>query len=77
MLCLTYPLIGNYGVPADTKDDLGLPIYFESTVRCTNNKDAAVSSTALRGVAVPEPQPRPPHPACPTSSVASEPRWPQ
>ena len=30
VLTLTFPLIGNYGVPPNTKDDLGLPIYFES-----------------------------------------------
>merc|ERR1719326_713729 len=29
ILCLTYPLIGNYGVPADEPDDLGLPKNFE------------------------------------------------
>ncbi|KAL3931862.1 MAG: hypothetical protein SGPRY_000944, partial [Prymnesium sp.] len=31
ILVLTYPLIGNYGVPPDTKDDLGLSVYFESS----------------------------------------------
>lgn len=30
ILVLTYPLIGNYGVPADTKDKLGLYKHFES-----------------------------------------------
>lgn len=25
ILVLTYPLIGNYGIPNDEKDDLGLP----------------------------------------------------
>lgn len=30
ILCLTYPLIGNYGVPSDEKDAYGLPKYFES-----------------------------------------------
>lgn len=31
MLCLTYPLIGNYGVPSNSiKDNFGLPKYFES-----------------------------------------------
>ena len=30
MLVLTFPLIGNYGVPSDQKDDLGLSLYFES-----------------------------------------------
>ena len=30
ILTLTYPLVGNYGVPAETKDDLGLPIFYES-----------------------------------------------
>lgn len=30
LLTLTFPLIGNYGVPPETRDDLGLPIYFES-----------------------------------------------
>ncbi len=30
-LCLTYPLIGNYGVPSySIKDDLGMPKYFEA-----------------------------------------------
>ena len=30
ILCLTYPLIGNYGVPSDEKDSYGLPKHFES-----------------------------------------------
>jgi carbamoyl-phosphate synthase small subunit len=31
ILCLTYPLIGNYGVPSRSeKDEFGLPKYFES-----------------------------------------------
>ena len=30
LLVLTFPLIGNYGVPSDQKDDLGLSLYFES-----------------------------------------------
>jgi carbamoyl-phosphate synthase small subunit len=31
ILVLTYPLIGNYGVPDDrVKDEHGLPLYFES-----------------------------------------------
>lgn len=31
ILVLTYPLVGNYGVPDENiKDDLGLPFYFES-----------------------------------------------
>jgi len=31
ILVLTYPLVGNYGVPDENiKDDLGLPLYFES-----------------------------------------------
>ena len=31
ILCLTYPLIGNYGVPSNSiKDSYGLPKYFES-----------------------------------------------
>ena len=30
LLTLTYPLVGNYGVPPDTKDDLGLSVYYES-----------------------------------------------
>lgn len=31
ILCLTYPLVGNYGVPSkDEKDEFGLPKYFES-----------------------------------------------
>ncbi len=30
ILVLTYPLVGNYGVPADGMDDLGLPANFES-----------------------------------------------
>jgi carbamoyl-phosphate synthase small subunit len=30
-LCLTYPLVGNYGVPSyDIKDEYGLPKFFES-----------------------------------------------
>lgn len=31
ILCLTYPLIGNYGVPSDEKDAYGLEKYFESS----------------------------------------------
>ncbi len=27
---LTSPMIGNYGVPPDTKDSFGLPLFFES-----------------------------------------------
>jgi carbamoyl-phosphate synthase small subunit len=30
ILCLTYPLIGNYGVPSDEKDNYGIPKNFES-----------------------------------------------
>src|SRR3989338_525683 len=30
ILVLTYPLIGNYGVPSDEKDEHGLPKFFES-----------------------------------------------
>jgi carbamoyl-phosphate synthase small subunit len=31
ILCLTYPLVGNYGVPSyDMKDEYGLPKFFES-----------------------------------------------
>jgi carbamoyl-phosphate synthase small subunit len=30
ILVLTYPLIGNYGVPKQTKDELDLPKFFES-----------------------------------------------
>lgn len=31
LLCMTYPLIGNYGIPSfDIKDEFGLPKYFES-----------------------------------------------
>jgi carbamoyl-phosphate synthase small subunit len=31
ILCLTYPLVGNYGVPSyDIKDEFGLPKFFES-----------------------------------------------
>jgi len=30
ILVLTFPLVGNYGVPADEKDSLGLAKYFES-----------------------------------------------
>lgn len=30
ILMLTYPLIGNYGVPGDEKDEFGLPVNFES-----------------------------------------------
>jgi len=31
ILCLTYPLIGNYGVPSDEKDIYNLPKHFESS----------------------------------------------
>ncbi len=30
ILILTYPMIGNYGVPGDQRDELGLPLHFES-----------------------------------------------
>jgi hypothetical protein len=30
VLVLSYPLIGNYGVPPDTKDESGLPLFYES-----------------------------------------------
>lgn len=30
ILVMTYPLVGNYGVPGDKKDELGLPAGFES-----------------------------------------------
>jgi carbamoyl-phosphate synthase large subunit/carbamoyl-phosphate synthase small subunit len=30
ILVLTYPLVGNYGVPGDERDELGLPFGFES-----------------------------------------------
>jgi carbamoylphosphate synthase small subunit len=30
ILVLTYPLIGNYGIPGDKRDDYGLLDYFES-----------------------------------------------
>ncbi|XP_041483716.1 CAD protein-like [Lytechinus variegatus] len=30
ILILTYPLIGNYGIPANDKDEFGLPLWFES-----------------------------------------------
>lgn len=30
ILVLTYPMIGNYGVPGDEKDEYGLPRFFES-----------------------------------------------
>ena len=32
ILVLTYPLIGNYGIPSDEKDEHGLMKWFESTV---------------------------------------------
>ena len=30
VLVLTYPLVGNYGVPDDKKDKWGIPLNFES-----------------------------------------------
>ncbi len=30
ILCITYPLIGNYGVPSNERDPYGLPKFFES-----------------------------------------------
>lgn len=30
ILVLTYPLIGNYGIPSDETDEFGLPQFFES-----------------------------------------------
>ncbi|OLP85244.1 Protein URA2 [Symbiodinium microadriaticum] len=31
ILVLTYPIVGNYGVPADDKDEQGIPRYFEGS----------------------------------------------
>jgi len=31
ILCLTYPLIGNYGIPSEEKDNFGLKKHFESS----------------------------------------------
>jgi carbamoylphosphate synthase small subunit len=31
ILVITYPLVGNYGVPSDEKDELGIIKYFESS----------------------------------------------
>jgi len=31
ILVLSYPLIGNYGIPSEEKDEYGLPKFFEST----------------------------------------------
>ncbi|MDP3765026.1 MAG: carbamoyl-phosphate synthase domain-containing protein, partial [Nanoarchaeota archaeon] len=31
ILCMTYPLVGNYGVPSEEKDPYGMPKYFESS----------------------------------------------
>ena len=31
ILCMTYPLIGNYGVPSEEKDSYGIPKFFESS----------------------------------------------
>ena len=46
LLTLTYPLVGNYGVPAETKDDLGLSVYYESdSIHITG---ACVSFLVLR-----------------------------
>ncbi len=30
ILVFSYPLVGNYGVPPDTKDEHGIPLFFES-----------------------------------------------
>mmetsp|Transcript_16385 Transcript_16385/g.19670 ORF Transcript_16385/g.19670 Transcript_16385/m.19670 type:complete len:80 (-) Transcript_16385:6-245(-) len=30
ILVFTFPLVGNYGIPSDEKDELGLPKWFES-----------------------------------------------
>src|SRR3989338_684963 len=30
ILCMTYPLVGNYGIPSDSKDAYGLHEHFES-----------------------------------------------
>lgn len=30
ILTLTYPLIGNYGIPGDSRDEHGMPNFFES-----------------------------------------------
>ena len=34
ILVLTYPLVGNYGVPGNCKDEFGLPKFFESSNIC-------------------------------------------
>lgn len=31
ILVFSFPLIGNYGVPPDTPDEHGLPLFFESS----------------------------------------------
>lgn len=36
VLVLSYPLIGNYGVPPSQKDEYGLDAYYESDKVCTN-----------------------------------------
>ena len=30
LLVMTYPIVGNYGVPIDAEDEFGLPMFFES-----------------------------------------------
>ena len=41
ILVFTYPLVGNYGIPSDEKDEFGLPRWFESnkhlSLRWTRN----------------------------------------
>ncbi len=43
ILTLTYPLVGNYGVPPKTKDSAGLLNFFESDkIRIHNTKIATL-----------------------------------
>jgi carbamoyl-phosphate synthase small subunit len=66
ILTLTYPLVGNYGVPAYREDELGLPVGFESTriqvtglvvsehsLRCSHHDAARSLDDWLREAGVP------------------------
>ena len=56
LLTLTFPMVGNYGVPSDVKDDLGLSVYFESVRR----RHRSASPPAWQ----PGPRALHPHPSC-------------
>lgn len=87
ILTLTYPMVGNYGVPSDIKDDLGLSVYFESeTVHitalivseyssesCHWNLTKSLSDWLVENNVRPPHQPDPAHPAPCRPTAATDP----